>query len=324
LGAVIFPLSIYFEKESDCRSKMGLSRTHAYFTELTVTKAILYSVASLYVVTAAIIVMLQPLIAIPCQHVPNSNEPESGNTLYKYNPCRSQRYRILLGLTVEECEFGRRLVWAVVMGTLIGWERKQADRPAGIRTMALVALGSCLFSICSAFAFLSGPMSWDASRISAAIPSGVGFLGSALIFKHKDDNTNIHEVHGLTTAASVWLSAAVGIACAGGLYFVASLSTAIMLVLLRFGPRTNTIADEETEFETDEGVVDGSRMELDNEVDEAIAAMNASSKSNNYQAVPMTSPERSNLISKGSRSSEKSSGNKRTAAINRSNRPSLL
>ena len=73
---------------------------------------------------------------------------------------------------------------AVLFGGFIGWERRNADRPAGIRTMALVSLGACLFSICSTFAFLTGPMSWDSSRVSAAIPSGVGFLGSALIFKH--------------------------------------------------------------------------------------------------------------------------------------------
>lgn len=147
-------------------------------------------------------------------------------------------------LTVEECEFGRRLVWATIFGSIIGWERRNADRPAGVRTMSLVALGSCLFSICSAFAFVSGPMNWDASRVAAAIPSGVGFLGSALIFKHTTNNDadgsdGWHEVHGLTTAASVWLSAAVGIACSGGQYFIASLSTAIVLVMLRFGPRTN-------------------------------------------------------------------------------------
>lgn len=102
-------------------------------------------------------------------------------------------------------------------------------------------------------------MSWDSSRISAAIPSGVGFLGSALIFKHKDDQSNIHEVHGLTTAASVWLSAAVGIACAGGMYYIASLSCAVMLVLLRFGPRTNIPLEEinqEEEHSDDEELAD--------------------------------------------------------------------
>ena len=68
---------------------------------------------------------------------------------------------------------------------------------AGIRTMALVSLGSCLFTINSAFAFLDGPMEWDASRISAAIPSGVGFLGAGLIFKQAEKDEKSGDVtHG--------------------------------------------------------------------------------------------------------------------------------
>lgn len=75
---------------------------------------------------------------------------------------------------------------------------------------------------------------------SAAVPSGVGFLGAGLMVKdiYKDaDGELAHTIKGLNTAASVWLSAAVGVACGGGLYFVASFTTALMLVLLRFGPR---------------------------------------------------------------------------------------
>ena len=146
---------------------MGLSRTHRYFTEFSYTKAVFYGVASAYVLAACVVVMIQPFLTIPCTYTPNGSEPKNLNVEYVYNPCRFNRYPHLLGLTVEECEFGRRLVWAVVLGCLIGWERKQADRPAGIRTMSLVALGSCLFSICSAFAFIHGPMAWDASRVSA-------------------------------------------------------------------------------------------------------------------------------------------------------------
>jgi putative Mg2+ transporter-C (MgtC) family protein len=163
------------------------------------------------------------------------------NPSYKDTPCRHHRMLKLLFMTPDECEFARNLLVAVTLGAIIGWERRESDRPAGIRTMALVSLGSCLFSITSAFAFIDGPMSWDSSRISAAIPSGVGFLGAGLIFKEaqKDNvsgHTN-HVVHGLTTAASVWLSSAVGIACAGGLYFAAIFSVALMMTLLRFGPR---------------------------------------------------------------------------------------
>jgi uncharacterized membrane protein YhiD involved in acid resistance len=107
--------------------------------------------------------------------------------------------------------------------------------------MALVSLASCLFSIGSAYAFRSGPQSWDASRISAAIPSGVGFLGAGLIFKESIKTGEAPEgfpiVHGLTTAASLWMSAAVGIACGGELYFVSTYTTGLLLLLLRFSPR---------------------------------------------------------------------------------------
>ena len=113
--------------------------------------------------------------------------------------------------------------------------------------MSLVSLGSCLFTINSSFAFLNGPMGWDASRVAAAIPSGVGFLGAGLIFKKEeksDTGDSNHVVHGLTTAASVWLSAAVGIACGGDLYMPASFCVGIMLLLLRFGPRQHEETDD--------------------------------------------------------------------------------
>lgn len=137
---------------------------------------------------------------------------------------------------------------AVVLGSLIGYERRSSDRPAGIRTMALVSLGSALFTINSTFGFLTGPMTWDASRVSAAIPSGVGFLGAGLIVKSTDvdpvTGERHHLVQGITTAAATWLSAAVGISCGGGLYFIACFTTALNLSLLRFGPRATKSEDD--------------------------------------------------------------------------------
>lgn len=147
---------------------------------------------------------------------------------------------------------------SILLGGIIGWERREADRPAGIRTMALVSLASCLFSIGSAFAFRSGPQSWDASRISAAIPSGVGFLGAGLIFKESIKTGEVPEgfpvVHGLTTAASLWMSAAVGIACGGELYFASTYTTGLLLLLLRFSPRVLGVdIDDEEEEEAGKG-----------------------------------------------------------------------
>lgn len=209
-----------------------------YFTELTISKALLYLVTILYVAGSMIISVLEPFLDLPCD---NQDEVlEFPNPVYVGYRCRRIRRAVLLGLTSEECAFARRLVASVVFGGIIGWERRQADRPAGIRTMSLVSLGSCLFTINSSFAFLDGPMAWDASRVAAAIPSGVGFLGAGLIFKKEEkdaDGDSSHVVHGLTTAASLWLSAAVGIACGGELYFAASFGVAIMMLLLRFGPR---------------------------------------------------------------------------------------
>ena len=120
--------------------------------------------------------------------------------------------------------------------------------------MSLVSLGSCLFTINSIFAFDDGPMTWDSSRVSAAIPSGVGFLGAGLIFKKEQKSgsgdTN-HVVHGLTTAASLWVSAAVGIACGGELYFPASFGVAVMMLMLRFAPRGGDDIDDDSQLPSD-------------------------------------------------------------------------
>jgi len=86
---------------------------------------------------------------------------------------------------------------------------------------------------------MSGPMNWDASRVSAAIPSGVGFLGAGLIWKGSVGvgENEVHQVHGLTTAASVWLSAAVGVGVGGKMYFISTYCVALIIGVLRFGPR---------------------------------------------------------------------------------------
>ena len=223
-----------------------------YFTQFTLSKAVFYLVIVTFVFLVGIVSLLQPHMTLPgC----TSNDSlqlrsslEFGNSLYNYNPCNFQRFAKLLFLTPDECSYARRLLSSVVMGGVIGWERREADRPAGIRTMALVSLGSALFTINSAYAFLDGPMSWDSSRISAAIPSGVGFLGAGLIFKEaeKDEHGSVtHVVHGLTTSASLWLSAAVGVACGGQLYLAAAYGVGVMLTLLRFGPRFQDTSEHE-------------------------------------------------------------------------------
>ena len=126
------------------------------------------------------------------------------NPDYDDSPCHLTRIPFLFYLTLEECDLSRRMAVSVLLGGLIGYERRASDRPAGIRTMALVSLGSCFFTISSQLAFRDSPMSWDSSRVTAAIPSGVGFLGAGLIWKGSlsdGSGGEVHQVHGITTAA---------------------------------------------------------------------------------------------------------------------------
>eukprot|EP00746_Dinoflagellata_sp_MGD_P024069 gnl/MRDRNA2_/MRDRNA2_156461_c0_seq1.p1 gnl/MRDRNA2_/MRDRNA2_156461_c0~~gnl/MRDRNA2_/MRDRNA2_156461_c0_seq1.p1 ORF type:complete len:302 (-),score=50.10 gnl/MRDRNA2_/MRDRNA2_156461_c0_seq1:155-1060(-) len=162
------------------------------------------------------------------------------NPLYIHEPgWRTVRHLELLGLTRQEADFGRRLLASTILGALIGLERRAPNRPAGVRTMALVSLGACLFTISSMFAFEGGTQEWDASRVSAALPSGVGFLGGAVIYKHGgNEKGSMPEVMGITTACSIWLSCAVGVCCGGGLYFVGFFGVAAMVAVLRYGPRS--------------------------------------------------------------------------------------
>ncbi|HLJ80756.1 MAG TPA: MgtC/SapB family protein [Ktedonobacterales bacterium] len=123
-----------------------------------------------------------------------------------------------------------RLVVALVLGALVGFERERGERAAGIRTLALVSLGSALIIIVSAFGFadiLGTPnVVLDPSRVAAQVVSGIGFLGAGTILFRKQI------VQGLTTAAAIWLVAAVGLACGAGLIWEALITTALALLVL--------------------------------------------------------------------------------------------
>lgn len=215
-------------------------RLSSYFTDPSSQKYLFYLLVLTYVIGTSLVVFIEPFLTLPCDD-DRKSEVEFENALFHYSPCHDVRYPILFFFTKTDCLRGRHLLMAVMLGSLIGYERRSSDRPAGIRTMALVSLGSALFTINSTFGFLNGPMNWDASRVSAAIPSGVGFLGAGLIVKSSEvdpaTGDRHHLVQGITTAAATWLSAAVGIACGGGMYFTACFTTALNLSLLRFGPR---------------------------------------------------------------------------------------
>lgn len=220
-----------------------------FFTEFTFFKGLLYLFAIAYVSIYSTLSLFQPFFFDACKDIPAHANRDFENPGYDERDCYHARTKYLLFLSPEECSFARRIIIAAILGGLIGWERRSADRPAGIRTMSLVSLGACLFSITSAFAFLDGPMNWDGSRVAAAIPSGVGFLGAGVIWKHTNKDGDGHIVHGLTTAASLWLSAAVGIACSGELYFAACFTIAVVLLLLRFGPRIDDSSHEEEGYD---------------------------------------------------------------------------
>ncbi len=123
-----------------------------------------------------------------------------------------------------------RLVVAAVLGSLIGLERERLDRGAGLRTHALVATASALVIIVSAYGFSdvleAGRIVLDPSRVAAQVVSGIGFLGAGTIILRKN------AIHGLTTAASVWAVAGIGLAAGAGLYVAAAATTAILLVIL--------------------------------------------------------------------------------------------
>ncbi|MGH3622780.1 MAG: MgtC/SapB family protein [Sciscionella sp.] len=140
------------------------------------------------------------------------------------------------------------LLFALVLCSLIGLERELKQKSAGLRTHTLVGLGSALFVLFSKYGFgdvlVKGEIMLDPSRVAAQIVSGIGFIGGGLIFVRRD------AVRGLTTAAVVWVSAAVGCACAGGLPVLAAVVTAAHFLvvygyppLIRFATRSRPYSE---------------------------------------------------------------------------------
>lgn len=126
-----------------------------------------------------------------------------------------------------------RLLLASLLGGLIGLEREIHGRPAGFRTHLLVSLGSCLFTITSVEMYRvfgnfsgNGPIGVDPGRIAAQVVTGIGFLGAGAIIRERAS------IRGLTTAACLWVAAALGIACGIGLFWLAISVTLVALVNL--------------------------------------------------------------------------------------------
>jgi putative Mg2+ transporter-C (MgtC) family protein len=151
--------------------------------------------------------------------------------------------------TGDELEIVGRLALAAFLGGVIGLERELRGYPAGIRTLALVTMGSLLFTDVSQL--LGGD-----DRVAAGIVTGIGFLGAGVIFREG------YTVRGITTAATIWAAAAIGMALGRQLYIVATAGTVIVFVVLEARPFTRRV---------DEAIRRRTR-ELSEELEQAIVA----------------------------------------------------
>lgn len=118
-----------------------------------------------------------------------------------------------------------RLMGAALIGATIGYERELRAKGAGLRTHVLVAVGSCLFMLISQYGF-NGAERFDAARVAAGVVGGLGFLGGGIIMKTKN------HVSGLTTAAGLWVTGAIGMAMGSGMYEMSVLCTIVILICM--------------------------------------------------------------------------------------------
>ncbi|HDD42132.1 MAG TPA: MgtC/SapB family protein [Nitrososphaeria archaeon] len=124
---------------------------------------------------------------------------------------------------LQDLGFAVRLLLAFALSGVLGFERERVDKPAGLRTHILVSLGSCLFTILSLTAFPGS----DPARVAAYVVAGIGFIGAGTILQTRE------RVVGITTAASLWVTASIGMAAGAGFYLLAIIATAIAYLTLR-------------------------------------------------------------------------------------------
>jgi putative Mg2+ transporter-C (MgtC) family protein len=117
-----------------------------------------------------------------------------------------------------------RLLLASALGAAIGYQRERANKPAGLRTHVLISAGAALFALASAYGFGIGA---DPSRVAAGVVAGIGFIGAGSIIRREGGI-----VEGLTTAATIWAVAAIGLAAGAGLYIVSVVTTAVVIIVL--------------------------------------------------------------------------------------------
>ena len=193
-------------------------------------------------------------------------------------------------------EFIFRVFTAAILGGVIGFEREYRAKEAGLRTHFLVAMGSALFMIVSQYGFnavLGTSITLDPSRVAAQVVSGIGFIGAGTIIFQK------HVIKGLTTAAGLWVTSAIGLACGSGLYLLSVASTLLVLlcletiffILMRIGSRTISVTISTTEREKIKKVVNQLRedcvtmdsYEMKRHGELFVVSMELKVKRNNYR-----------------------------------------
>jgi putative Mg2+ transporter-C (MgtC) family protein len=128
----------------------------------------------------------------------------------------------------HDVEMTLRILLAFALGALLGWERERAGRPAGLRTFMMVTGGSAAYTVVSIWGFLGEGTVRDPGRVAAQIVTGIGFLGAGTIWRTPST------VRGLTTAATIWFAAAVGMMCGSGLYLVATTTAVFGFICLQW------------------------------------------------------------------------------------------
>ena len=122
-----------------------------------------------------------------------------------------------------ELEMVLRLLLATALGAIIGYQRERAGKPAGLRTHILICVGAAVFTVTSIYGFGAA----DAARVAAGVVAGIGFLGAGAIIRGGEGI-----VAGMTTAATIWMVAGIGLAAGAGLYLVSTVTAIIALIVL--------------------------------------------------------------------------------------------
>jgi putative Mg2+ transporter-C (MgtC) family protein len=116
-----------------------------------------------------------------------------------------------------------RILLAAALGAVVGYERRRADKPVGLRTLVLISTGAALFTVASVYAFGDG----DPTRVAAGVVAGIGFLGAGAILRRRTGG-----IEGITTASVIWVVAAIGLAVGAGLYLIATVTTVVVMLVL--------------------------------------------------------------------------------------------